>query len=187
MADWQGQILKNELLDFWFSPPMNKHWFNATPQLDQQIRNRFEALWESAQRGEKDHWKDTAEGCLALCIVLDQLPLNMFRGSAKAFSTEAQSIQVARCAINEGLDEQIAAERVAFLYMPLMHSETLQDQDLSVAMFEKAGLKDNLRFAKHHRELIREFGRFPHRNAILGRESTQQEVAYLNSKRAFTG
>ncbi len=179
--------MKNRVLDFWFSPPMNQHWFKSTPEIDQQIRDLFEALWESAERGEKDHWKDTAEGCLALCIVLDQLPLSMFRGTARAFSTEAQSIQVARYAINKGLDEQIAAERVAFLYMPLMHSEKLQDQDLAVQLFDRAGLQNNLRFARHHRELVREFGRFPHRNKILGRQNTPQETVYLHSKRAFHG
>ncbi len=179
--------MKNELLDFWFSPPMNEHWFASTPEIDRQIRDSYESLWESARQGEKDHWKDTADGCLALCIVLDQLPLNMFRGSAKSFSTEAQSILISRHAIEMGLDKQIAHERVAFLYMPLMHSENLKDQDLAVQMFEQAGLEHNLRFARHHRELIKEFGRFPHRNEILGRQNTPEETAYLNSKRAFTG
>ena len=186
---WPGKFcnMKNELLDFWFNPPMNQYWFKSTAEIDQEIRDRFEWLWESAGRGEQDHWKDTAEGCLALCIVLDQLPLNMFRGSAKAFSTESQSIQLARYAIDNALDEQLANDRVAFLYLPLMHSEKLEDQDLSVRMFEKAGLEKNLRFAKHHRELIREFGRFPHRNQLLGRENTPEEVDYLNSGRAFRG
>ena len=186
---WHGKFcnMKNELLDFWFSSPMNQHWFKSTPEIDQHISDRFESLWESAQRGEQDHWKNTADGCLALCIVLDQLPLNMFRGSAKSFSTEAESILVCKYAIETGLDEQLANDRVAFLYMPLMHSENLQDQDLSVQMFGKSGLTNNLRFARHHRELIREFGRFPHRNEILARENTIEEIEYLHSKRVFSG
>ena len=179
--------MKKELLDFWFSPPMNKHWFASTPEIDKQIRDSYESLWESARQGEIDHWKETADGCLALCIVLDQLPLNMFRDSAKSFSTEAQSVLISKHAIQTGLDEQLATDRVAFLYMPLMHSENLKDQDFAVQMFDKAGLENNLRFARHHRALIEEFGRFPHRNEILGRQNTPDEIAYLNSKRAFTG
>ena len=175
------------ILEYWFSEDNRQYWFASTPEIDTQIREQFNALWERAKRGELDHWKETAEGCLALCIVLDQLPLNMFRGTAKSFSTEQQSIEITKYAIKNGFDQQINQDRLAFLYMPLMHSEDLAAQDLSVASFEKAGLEDNLRFAKHHRELIKTFGRFPHRNEILGRENTQAEIDYLKSKQAFTG
>ena len=130
---------------------------------------------------------DSPAGCLALVIVLDQLPLNMFRGEAESFSTEAQSRDVARHAINQGFDAQLEIEQRAFLYMPFMHSEDLADQDLGIELFDQPGLETNLRFARHHREIVARFGRFPHRNDALGRESSAAEIEYLNSKGAFTG
>jgi uncharacterized protein (DUF924 family) len=120
-------------------------------------------------------------------IVLDQFPLNMFRGEAQSYSTGEQALEVAADAVARGLDRELEGERLAFLYMPFMHSENPGDQEQSVALFEAAGLEDNLRFARHHRELIRRFGRFPHRNAILGRPSSAEELAYLASKEAFLG
>ncbi len=177
----------NEVLDFWYAEENAKKWFKSTPEFDKEIRERFEPLWQSVADNKLKAWENSADGCLALCIVLDQFPLNMFRGDNKSFQTEHQSIQIAKVAIKKGLDAEIDVDRVSFLYMPLMHSEELQEQDLCVACFEKRGLEDNLRFAKHHRGLIEEFGRFPHRNEVLGRESTALEIAYLNSKRAFTG
>lgn len=176
-----------DILDYWFAPGMAKHWFRSTPSLDREIRDRFEATWEAAAAGDLDHWVDSAEGALALVILLDQLPLNMYRGRAKAFSTEGKAIAVCKQTIDQGLDRLLPIERVAFLYMPLMHSESLADQDRSVELFTAAGLEENLRFARHHRELIRRFGRFPHRNAVLGRPSSTEERAYLVSKEAFTG
>ncbi|MBU0656946.1 MAG: DUF924 domain-containing protein [Gammaproteobacteria bacterium] len=176
-----------DILHYWFSPPMSEHWFSSTPEIDTDIRSRYAGLWLQAAQGECDHWQETAEGCLALCIVLDQFPLNMFRGEVQSFSTEQQAVATAKHAVANRLDQQLPPERKAFLYMPLMHSENMADQDESVRLFEAAGLDGNARFARHHRELIRRFGRFPHRNAILGRESTLEESAYLNSKQAFTG
>lgn len=177
----------DDILEFWFADTMRPAWFRSTPQIDGQIRMRFEDTWRAAAEGRLDHWQDSADGALALAIVLDQFPLNMFRGRRESFATEAQAIAVAKKAIDEGLDQQLATERVAFLYMPLMHSERLADQDLSLRLFEAAGLQDNLRFARHHHELIRRFGRFPHRNEILGRTSTVLEQIYLASDEAFTG
>ncbi len=177
----------DDILDFWYAENMRPRWFSSTPALDGEIRARFEALWISAAAGGLEHWKTSPEGCLALVIVLDQFPLNMFRGEAKSFSTEQQAVQASKYAIAQGYDQSIACERLAFLYMPLMHSENLVDQDLAVKLFEQAGLEANLRFARHHRELIRRFGRFPHRNAILGRKSSREEVDYLASREAFLG
>ena len=129
----------------------------------------------------------TADGALALVIVLDQFPLNMYRGEARAFATEALARQVADRALARGYDQELAAVEKAFLYMPFMHSENLMDQDRCVSLYEAAGLEDNLRFARHHREIVRRFGRFPHRNRSLGRSSTAEEEAYLSSKQAFLG
>jgi len=177
----------HDVLDFWYSARISKRWFASTPSLDEEIRTRYEDLWKLAASGELDGWSDTPEGALALAIVLDQLPLNMYRGKPAAFSTEQKAVLVAKQAIARGYDEQVPSDRVLFLYMPLMHSENLDDQDLSVAQFRKAGLKDNLYFAEHHRGIVQRFGRFPHRNAILGRESTPEELEYLASDGAFKG
>ena len=177
----------NEILEYWFSDEIKPYWFASTPEIDAEMRDRFLTLWKQAKAGKKDHWKETGKGCLALCIVLDQLPLNMFRGDIKSFSSEQQAVEIAKYAIQNNLDSEVDDEQVSFLYMPLMHSENLADQDLSVACFEKADLEGNIRFAKHHRGIIAEFGRFPHRNEILGRESTQKELIYLASNRAFIG
>lgn len=178
---------REDVLEFWFSDEVKPLWFRSTPAFDDALRERFLATWQAAAAGELDHWADSPEGALALVVVLDQFPLNMFRGKPEGFSTEALSREVAKAAIDKGWDQQLEGALLAFLYMPLMHSEDLADQDRSVALFEAAGLADNLRFAKHHRELIRRFGRFPHRNAILGRPSSEEELAYLASKDAFHG
>jgi uncharacterized protein (DUF924 family) len=180
-------MMAQEILDFWFSDEVRKLWFNSTEQFDRLLCERYLATWEQASRGEFNDWQHSAEGCLALAIILDQFPLNMFRGKAQSFATEAQSRDVARVAIERGFDRQLTTEQRAFLYMPFMHSESLADQELALNLFDQPGLEDNLRFARHHHGIVEKFGRFPHRNAILGRESTAAEIEYLNSKEAFTG
>lgn len=177
----------DDIIQFWYSEPMNKHWFSSTEKIDTIIQERFEALWQAAARGECNHWLDSAEGCLALCIVLDQFPLNMYRGQPLSFSTEQQAVRVSKHAIEEGYHQQLPQQQLAFLFMPLMHSENLDDQDLSVKMFEEAGLTDNAKFARHHRKIVQRFGRFPHRNVILVRDSTQEEMEWLDSDDAFKG
>jgi uncharacterized protein (DUF924 family) len=176
-----------EVLDFWYSEPMRPHWFHSSQELDRQIRDRFLATYRAAFGDGLAHWADTPEGALALTIALDQFPLNMFRGQPGAFASEALARRVALEAIARQLDQHLSGDRKAFLYMPLMHSEALADQDRAVALYEQAGLVENLKWARHHRELIRRFGRFPHRNPILGREATPEESAYLDSEDAFRG
>ncbi|WP_455211776.1 DUF924 family protein [Kaarinaea lacus] len=177
----------NEIVSFWFSEPVKKLWFNSTPEFDAQLKQKYLHVVECAERGDLDDWAEHANGALALAIILDQFPLNMFRQQARSFATENKARQIVEYAITKGLDQLLSDEQKAFLYLPYMHSENLEDQDKSVKLFEKAGLTENLRYAKHHRELIRRFGRFPHRNQILGRESTPDEIDYLNSKEAFLG
>ena len=179
--------MPQDIIDFWFSEEVRKLWFNSTPEFDATLRTRYQSTWEQAGRGELDDWMQSPEGCLALVILLDQFPLNMFRGEGRCFSTEAKSREVARAAIEQGFDEQIAIEQRAFLYMPFMHSESLADQQYALQLFDQPGLEGNLRFAHHHHGIVEKFGRFPHRNEMLGRESTPEEVEYLNSKEAFTG
>lgn len=180
-------VSAEQLLDFWFSERVAKLWFNSTPAFDDELRERFASTYAAACRGELDDWRASATGALALVILFDQIPLNIFRGQAEGFATEAQARAVAEQAIARGLDVQLNGEQKAFLYLPYMHSENLADQDTSVDLFTRAGLDNNLRFARHHREIVRRFGRFPHRNAILGRESTPEEIAWLASKEAFKG
>ena len=177
----------SEILEFWFSEDVRPFWFQSTPEFDAGLRERFLSTWRAAARGQLDDWRITPEGSLALVIVLDQFPLNMFRGQAESFSTEALSREVATEAIDRGWDRELDDAGKSFLYLPLMHSESLADQDRSVHLYRDAGLGDSLRWAEHHRAIIRRFGRFPHRNAALGRESTPEEREWLASKEAFQG
>lgn len=180
-------VTPQAIIDFWYTPPMSNHWFDSTPEIDQTIVDQFKTIWQQAADGELDDWKNNAEGCLALCIILDQFPLNMFRNDPLAFSTEQQAVAVTKHAVAQGLNKQLPSEKLSFLYMPLMHSEHMDDQDESIRLFEEAGLRGNAHFAQHHRGIVERFGRFPHRNAILGRESSKAELRYLASDEAFTG
>lgn len=179
--------MPQDILDFWFSDEVRKLWFDSTPEFDALLRERYQQAWEQAGRGELDHWLQSAAGCLALVIILDQFPLNMFRGQALGYATEARSREVAQTAIQRGFDRQLEVERRAFLYLPFMHSERLADQQRALELFAQPGLEGNLRFARHHHDIVKKFGRFPHRNAALGRDSSAAEIDYLNSKQAFTG
>jgi len=179
--------MPQQIIDFWFADEVRKLWFKSTAEFDRTICERFEDILKQADRGELDHWTESAEGCLALVIILDQFPLNMFRGSAQSFATEAQSREVARVVIEKGFDKMLPAEQQAFLYMPFMHSEDLADQELALKLFDQPGMESNLRFARHHHAIVETYGRFPHRNTALGRTSTAAEIEYLNSREAFTG
>ncbi|OOZ39755.1 hypothetical protein BOW53_10290 [Solemya pervernicosa gill symbiont] len=177
----------NTIINFWFSTEVQPLWFNSTEAFDNKLKARFLDTWLAAADEQLESWRDSELGALALVIILDQFPLNIFRGKPLAFSTDAQSRKVARHAIEQNLDQALNDEQKAFLYMPFMHSELIEDQNRSVALFEAAGLQDNARFAQHHREIVRRFGRFPHRNEILGRTSTAEELEWLASDEAFHG
>ena len=179
--------MPQNIIDFWFAQDTRKLWFNSTAEFDQLLRERYLETWEQARRGQLDHWMQSAEGCLALVIVLDQLPLNMFRGDAQSYATEARSREVARQAIERKFDQLLDVDRRAFLYMPFMHSEDLEDQELALELFDQPGLESSLRFARHHHAIVAKYGRFPHRNEALGRSSSDAEIEYMNSKEAFTG
>lgn len=176
-----------EIVAFWFSARVQPLWFQSTPAFDAELTERFLPLWQAAHTGALSAWEVNAKGALALVICMDQFPLNMFRGRVASFSSEVAAREVAGRAIVRGFDQMLDGPQKAFLYLPFMHSESLADQDRSVALFEAAGLSENLSFARHHCEIIRRFGRFPHRNAILGREDTAQERAYLTSGEAYRG
>lgn len=176
-----------EILEFWFSDRVKALWFNSTPVFDDEIRERFEGVYQQAKAGQLDAWRDNADGALALCIVLDQFPLNMYRGRPESFATDTVARAVAKSAIDSEFDEAVNADQRAFYYLPFMHSENLDEQNYSVTLFERARLTENLPYAKHHREIVKRFGRFPHRNAILNRVSTPQEQAYLASPEGYKG
>jgi len=178
-----------DVIAFWFSERVKPLWFNATPDFDQELTEHFLSVYRAAADGTLSDWEESPQGALALVIVLDQFPLNLFRNQPESFATEAESRLVAERAIAKRFDQTLKDEHKIFLYMPFMHSEALDDQDRSVVLYDQAGsgLAENLNYAHHHREIVRRFGRFPHRNAILGRDSTPEETAYLNSKEAFLG
>lgn len=180
-------ITSDEIVTFWFSGRIKPLWFDSTPEFDQELREKYLATYQVALKGELSDWETSPQGALALVICLDQFPLNMFRGKPESFAGEAQSRQVAARAIEQGFDQELEGAQKAFLYLPFMHSEDIKDQDRVVELFSRAGLENNLHWAKHHREIVRRFGRFPHRNAILGRDSTPEELAYLASDEAFHG
>ena len=171
--------LINEIISFWFSDEVQPLWFKSTDEFDDLLCQRYKATWELACAGNYDHWQLEANGALALVIVLDQFPLNMFRQDKRQYSTESHARKIAEYAIQQGLDNQLTDQQKAFIYLPYMHSESLDDQNLAVSLYERAGLESNLGFAKHHRDVVKQFGRFPHRNIALGRESTEQEIEYL--------
>lgn len=175
---------EQDLLDFWLDEVGPKGWYVASSALDQTITERFGALWAEAQKDTHLGWTCTPKSMLALLILLDQFPRNMFRNDPRAFSTDKLARQIAKKALDLGWDLRHPEPQRQFFYMPLMHSECLGDQERCVRLMQArmpvAGA-DNLLHARAHREVVRLFGRFPHRNAELGRHTTKEEAAFLNS------
>ncbi|MGV3570842.1 MAG: DUF924 family protein [Ramlibacter sp.] len=155
-----------------------ERWFRKDPAFDAEFRDRFLALHERAAAGALDDWAQHAEGALALLILLDQFPRNAFRGSARTYATDPQARRIAHAALARGLDGEVAPQLRGFFVLPLMHSEDPADQALSVAKSEPLGGETH-RYAVHHQDIIRRFGRFPHRNALLGRTSTPAEESFI--------
>ncbi|MFQ3622567.1 MAG: DUF924 family protein [Acetobacteraceae bacterium] len=169
-----------EVLGFWFSAESEPFWFRKDEAFDSRVRSALLAPHLAAARGDLAPWGGDAEGALALALLLDQAPRNLFRGRARAFATDAAALAVARTALERGFDLALPVARRPFLYLPFEHSEALEDQHLSVRLFrERIGEGEYLTYAIAHLEVIARFGRFPHRNAALGRTSTAAEEAYL--------
>lgn len=172
-----------DVISFWRDAGRRK-WFVKDEALDRELTARFTGLHFSAARNELKDWSDTPEGTLALLILLDQFPRNMFRGSGHAFATDPLALSVARKAIASGFDRQVDPSLAIFFYLPIEHSEDPADQATSMALFtahhERVVDEECLRYAVVHQEIITRFGRFPHRNAALGRETTAEEQAYLD-------
>lgn len=169
-----------DVLDFWFVEITPKQWWVKDPEFDQFLRDRFMDLHGQAVRCELYAWRDTAEGRLAEIIVLDQFSRNMFRDQPKAFAQDALAVALTQSAIQAGADQALKDNhQKSFLYMPLMHSESAVIHEQAVMMFSQPGLEMNLDFEHKHKRIIDRFGRYPHRNVILGRESSAEELAFL--------
>jgi len=166
-----------DILRFWFEEHP-KDWFVKNPSFDAQIRTRFLALHESAVAGRLAHWADDPRSGLALVIALDQFPRNIFRGAARAFAADPLARAAGRVILQRDWDKQMTRSEQLFAYLPFEHSESLEDQDLSCDLMKDFD-PEQLRYALRHREIIQRFGRFPHRNGILGRESTAAEIEFL--------
>jgi len=179
MNTWIGNdISPSDIVTFWRNAGYER-WYAKDDAFDQELRDRFMGTWEAARDGKLTAWQDSDEGALALLIVLDQFPRNMFRNDARAFSTDALARSVAARAIAEGRDRRIEQGMRSFMYLPFEHSEDMADQERSIALFEPLGA-DSLKWAVLHADIIRKFGRFPHRNAVLGRTTTPEEAAFLD-------
>jgi uncharacterized protein (DUF924 family) len=169
----------NDILGFWRNAGPAK-WFKKQSAFDEAIRLKFEPVHHAAARGEYDAWTESPEAALALLILLDQFPRNLYRGSGHAYATDPKAQSIARTAVEAGFDRQVEAGLRNFFYMPFEHSEDLADQDYNLALCAETGVEDNLKWAQIHREIIVRFGRFPHRNAALGRKTTPEEQEFLD-------
>jgi len=169
----------DEIVSFWRAAGPDR-WFNKDETFDDEIRQRFLESHEAAAAGKLTDWEQSAQGALALLILLDQFPRNMFRGDARAFATDPLARAVAAGAIVRGFDSQVPAEMRGFFYLPFQHSEDLADQERSIAFYKAIGDVENLKWAELHADIIRRFGRFPHRNAVLDRTTTAEERAFLD-------
>ena len=167
-----------DIVSFWREAGPTR-WFEKDPAFDTEIRERFFTTHEAAAAGQLKDWENSAEGSLALLILLDQFPRNMFRDDARAFTTDSLARAIAAGSLIRGFDGQVGDMR-HFFYLPFMHSEELTDQEHAIALYRGAG-SDDLKWAKIHADIIRKFGRFPHRNAVLGRTTTPEEQAFLDS------
>ncbi len=171
--------MPSEILKFWFSEKVKSLWFKKSAAFDREIEARFIKTYLLAKTGSLDHWKNNPHNTLALIILLDQFPRNMFRDTPQAFATDNQAVELTKYALDHNYDQNLSLDEKVFFYMPLMHSESKADQDKSVELFSQLGKKDSLKFAIKHQEIINHFGRFPHRNKILNRESTLEEKEFL--------
>jgi uncharacterized protein (DUF924 family) len=180
----------DEVLIFWFGAEddegygeLRSAWFQKDEAFDSEVGDRFGELYERAASGELDGWREEARGCLALVILLDQFPRNMFRGDPRTHATDGQALEASKYAIEHALDRELPAFGRMFVYMPFMHAENVEDQRRSVELFEMLAAQPDapnvVDFAIGHRDIVERFGRFPHRNAILDRETTPEEAEFL--------
>jgi uncharacterized protein (DUF924 family) len=170
-SDWRADVLK-----FWFGLEPQQ-WWNGGAELDHRIKQNFLKLWAEKRQLPVDSFLTDPLTAVAAVILFDQFPRNMFRGHADAYSTDQIALGIAEGAVDKGLDQELAKDERKFLYMPFQHSENLADQNRAVLLFTEIGDEEQMRYARHYREIIERFGRFPHRNAILGRAPRPGEDA----------
>lgn len=170
-SDWRGKVL-----EFWFDLEPNQ-WWHGGAELDHRITQEFLELWSEGRQLPVDAFLTDPLTALAAVIMFDQFPRNMFRGHADAYSTDALALAIAKEAVRRGLDGDLAPTERKFLYMPFQHSEDLDDQNRAILLFTRIADDEQLGYARHHRDIIERFGRFPHRNSILGRTSRPSEIA----------
>ena len=168
-----------EVISFWFDEIEPKQRFQKDLTFDEEIRTRFGNTHQQARTGELAHWREEALGALAEIIVLDQFSRNMFRDAAEAFAYDAMALVLAQEAIRRNLDSELEPGQRAFLYMPFMHSESKVVHEIAMKLFAQPGMENNYEFEVKHKVIIDRFGRYPHRNALLGRESTAEEIEFL--------
>jgi len=173
------QVTPAEIVTFWREAGYES-WFTKNDGFDETVRAKFLPVQEAAARGELAAWEDSAEGALALLLLLDQFPRNMFRGSARSFTTDPLARAVAQRTLLRGFDQAIENPMRQFFYLPFMHSESLADQEHCVRLYQELDSPKQLKYATDHRDIIAKFGRFPHRNALLGRQTTPDEQAFLD-------
>lgn len=169
----------DEILNFWYDEAGEQRWFDVDAEFDREIARRFGAVHAAARACELYQWRSSVHGRLAEVIVLDQFSRNIFRGTAGAFASDTLALALAQEALHAGVQTQLDSEHRLFLYMPFMHSESRAIHQLAEQLFSEAGLEHNLDFERRHRAIIERFGRYPHRNAVLGRESTPEEIEFL--------
>jgi uncharacterized protein (DUF924 family) len=177
---WQDKVL-----NFWFGELTAEDWFAGGAELDKKISDRFATLYEELRAGLHPKSIDDARTALAAIIALDQFPRNIYRGQAAAFGTDNVAIEIARNAVDRGYDQGFSKDEKQFLYMPFMHSEISADQERCVDLFRALDNEDGLKFAIEHRDIIQQFGRFPHRNKALGRETSEAEHKFMEGHEGY--
>ncbi len=180
MSPMDDELTPEAVLSFWFSEAVKPKWFKPDEAFDAELKERFGPALNEVRSGQLDAWAETPAGALARIILLDQIPRNIYRGSPDAFASDAQALAAAKQAVSRGFDAGLSPEGRQFLYLPFMHSENLADQDEGMALYAALGLDEPLDYMRQHRDVIARFGRFPHRNEILGRSSTAEELAFLD-------
>lgn len=178
-------INPHDILNFWFNELSPNQWFAVSNELDQTIKTKFLKIHSIASKGELYIWRNTPEGRLAEIIILDQFSRNIFRGSAEAFAQDTMALVLAQELVALKMDIQLPIAQRAFAYLPYMHSESAAIHIEAMKLFAIQGLEDNYKFEKLHKDIIDRFGRYPHRNAILRRESTNEELEFLKSHSGF--
>jgi len=174
-----GSSSADQVLKFWFDDLSPQQWFMQSDQVDTTIRNKFLDTHNKAAAGELDNWRKDARGSLAEIIILDQFSRNLYRITPQAFAQDGMALVLAQEAIGKGFEDDLSKEQVQFLYLPFMHSESLVIHERAVELYTALGQEMNLEFEMKHKAIIERFGRYPHRNAILGRESTPEEIEFL--------